>query len=196
MLCLIINLMSNLFGILPVCPSKRILLLCLSYVILLVSCTKNDIIYEKIVDTPSDQEVTDNDISRIKINFNANINQLTEFVSSSSTELAENRYASIFAYKRGGNLIQEETYYSKSQGTLTPTSESLFLTSGDTYSLYAAGVNDVNVAVPSFVDGKASDLAQNMDYIWWASYGYSPTSTNADVAVDFNHCCTQIVLRI
>lgn len=124
--------------------------------------------------------------------FNADI--LSMITKASTSPISTNRYVTIYAYN-GGSLAKSKMYVSKSAGTLTPVEvPDLSLNVGN-YLLYAPGVNTPNTQVPVFANGTYTQLANNMDYIWWTK-SVTVNASNQTVDMTLSHCCSQILIKL
>ncbi|MGL5682148.1 MAG: fimbrillin family protein [Marinifilaceae bacterium] len=160
------------------------------FLVAICSCTKNTIEYTDSPSSGATGEDTDN--SKIQTNFNAFISIFN--TKASVSPINTNRLATVYAYN-GDTFITSEKYTSKTIGSLEPILYPMYL-SPATYKFYAAGVNNTNVAVPLFSNGIATNLVNNLDYIWWttANQVVAPPTTNINIT--FQHCCTQVVIDL
>lgn len=163
------------------------------YIILCSACTKQDIVIEKNGNSENPDTITSD--KSIKINLSAFVDRSSDILTVNLSTLDAGRFVTAFVYNIDGTLLNEKKYYSKVAGSLSPVTSSIFLTEG-TYNFYGAGVNNLNAKVPTFINGEASGLSNNKDYIWWNAKSYNLNSSNSNLSINFNHCGVQIILDI
>ena len=136
------------------------------------SCTEGEIIYYELgkEELADESDVDD----KVRMLFNADI---SKFSTESTTQqpIDTGRYVSIYAcnYVPGNVLVK---YYSKQSGTLTPIGSPMYLVTG-VYSIYAIGINKEGVAQPVLLESVCSNIQNNVDYIWWATYNVNVDKT-------------------
>lgn len=157
----------------------------------LPGCDEDKIIYNSGHSPEEEIEQQDSTHKR-RINFSAQL--LTYTTKNTSSPLLAERYATVYAFDNS-TLSAQVKYYTKEAGTLTPVNSAMYLPTGE-YDLYAVGVNRPNVVLPSFSDGICNMLANNTDYIWWGTEDVAPLYPVSNYEIDFQHCCTQVVMQI
>ena len=161
------------------------------------SCEKSTLTYNSInkQGIPVTEEDSIEEPSRkdeMRVNFIGNMNEFS--ATTDYQAIPENRYVTVYAYEYGGDFVKDVKYYTKEAGTLTPVDQAMYLISSLSYSLYGAGVDEKNYAVPVFTYGTFSDLEYNTDYIWADIINISPTLLTNNYSLLFRHRCTQVVV--
>ncbi|MGL5683705.1 MAG: fimbrillin family protein [Marinifilaceae bacterium] len=132
-----------------------------------------------------------------KVTFNASTESLVSTKGLSA--LAKDRNVIVYAYGEGRTVTQtpdaQVNYKTLTAGTLSPTSQDMYLTKG-TYNFYSATINSSGAAAPTFTNGVVSSLNNGVDYLWWSLAGKVVNTSPELINITFEHCCAQIVLRI
>ena len=147
---------------------------------------------------PGSEEIKkeDNDDQKVRINFNADI-ITAQTRSENSSPIDIDKMVTIYAYTSGSNsqLSSSVSYKSETAGTLSPVTSPMELPTVD-YSLYAAGVNTVNSAVPVFTDGYATDIQNGLDYVWEGIWNIDVTDASDTINLVMSHCCTELLVDL
>ncbi len=199
---------------------KKSMFVFLILMLLVSSCSKDDIVINLTYPQNNTGDNTDKDDSSSNNGNNnsgsgtdtggsssSNKNKATLFfradvmnlstTNTGTSEIGVNRNVMINAYNKAGDLETSVAYTSNSSGSLTPNSGSAMKVPTGVYSLYAAGVNTEKAAIPAFnSSGVATSLENQMDYIWWGNSDYSVNDTISTISMNMKHCGIQVVVSI
>ena len=157
----------------------------------LIGCTRNSF---EVEDYRQNNQVPDStDGNKSIVSYYPRIYGYAGDTKDNVTEFPAGCITEAFAFVKGLQLIQWRYYKSFSAGTLSPVEQPMELVNG-LYDFYMVSTKS-SVYPPVFKQGIASDIYNNIDYLWYKVTSQvieNPTT----LSINFDHSCAQIVLNV
>lgn len=137
-------------------------------------------------------------------NQNQSLIQFTASMESVPTKATsafpKGLYANIMAYPNssisGSSQLAGLVYQAQSAGTLSPTTGTPMYLPNGSYTFIGVSTNQTANKNPSFSGTSSSTLSNGIDYMYWQGTNINVSSSQVNVPIVFNHCCTQVIVKL